>query len=438
MGIDVTNRLSEAMELSEEQRGLSTLARSMIGSEILKIAYEVNALKERGADILNLTVGDFSSKQFPIPDTLRDGVIQALREGHSNYPPSNGVRECREAVRSMFAARLGLEYPLDAVLVAGGARPMIAGTYLALIDPGDHVVYGLPSWNNNHYAKLVGSNPIELTTNAESRFFPRAKDVAPHIEKARLICINSPQNPTGTVMEKAELEAICKMIVEENERRKAVDERLLYLMFDQVYWMLTFGSAEHHTPVGLVPEMAPYTIFVDAISKGFAATGLRVGWAVGPQDIIKKMNAFLTHLGAWAPRPEQVATARLLEDHAAVDAHLSVMKKEVFGRLELLSRGIDVLREKGHDVEAIAPQGAIYLSLRIDIRGKKTASGHVIQTDEDIRKYLLDEAAVALVPFSCFGLAEDTAWFRASVGTVSKADCEGIGARLESALDKLS
>lgn len=438
MGIDVTDRLAEAMQMSEEARGLSSLARSMVGSEILKIAYEVAALIERGTDVLNLTVGDFSSKQFPIPDALRDGVVDALREGHSNYPPSIGVRECREAVREMFARRLGLEYPIEAVMVAGGARPMIAGTYLALIDPGDRVVYGLPSWNNNHYSKLVKATPIEIATTVESRFFPRAEDVAPHIETARLICINSPQNPTGTVMKKGELESICKMIVAENERRKATGKRLLYLMFDQVYWMLTYDSAEHHTPVGLVPEMAPYTIFVDAISKGFAATGLRVGWAVAPQDIIKKMNALLTHLGAWAPRPEQVATARLLNDDAAVDAHLTGMKREALGRLEILSRGVGALREKGYDVEAIAPQGAIYLSLRIDIRGKKTPAGDTIETDEDIRKFLLDEAALALVPFSCFGVKGDTAWFRASVGAVSKADCESIGGRLESALGKLS
>jgi aspartate aminotransferase len=209
-------------------------------------------------------------------------------------------------------------------------------------------------------------------------------------------------------------------------------------MFDQVYWLLTFGGVRHHTPVELVPEIVPYTIFVDGISKGFAATGLRVGWAVGPQDVIKRMGAILTHIGAWAPRPEQVATARLLSDRTAVDAHLSVMRREVFARLELLSRGVEALREKGHQVEAIAPQGAIYLSMRVDIRGKKTPDGTVIQTDEEIRKYLLHEAQIALIPFNCFGVKQDSAWFRASVGAVSKADCEAIGPRLEAALDRLS
>lgn len=436
--IDLTDPLLEASALDPEKRGLSTVARSLIGSEILRIAYEVHAIIESGTDVLDLTVGDFSSSEFPIPDALRDGVIGALREGHTNYPPASGVRACREAVQAMFETRLGLKYPFESILIAGGARPMIAGTYLSLLDPGEHVVYGLPSWNNNHYSVMVGARPIEISTSAAGRFFPRAADLEPHLESARIVCINTPQNPTGTVIEPSELEKISRLIVQENERRKASGRRALYLMFDQVYWLLTFGEVRHHTPVELVPEIAPYTIFVDGISKGFAATGLRVGWAVGPQDVIKRMGAILTHIGAWAPRPEQIATARVLTDAAALDDHLVKMRREVFARLELLSRSVDALRAKGHDVEAIAPQGAIYLSMRIDIRGKKTPDGKVIQTDEDIRQYLLHAAHIALIPFNCFGVKEDCAWFRASVGAVSKTDCESIGARLEQALGRLS
>jgi aspartate aminotransferase len=436
--IDVTSALAKAREDGLEKRGLSSMARSLIGSEILQIAAEVRGLIDGGKSVLNLTVGDFDSKEFPIPDALREGIVRALEEGHSNYPPSNGVRACREAVKEMFEERLGLRYPLDGVLIAGGARPMIAGTYLALIDPGESVIYGLPSWNNNHYVTLVGARGIEIATTEKTAFFPRADDIAPHLEKARLVCINTPQNPTGTVIGTPELERIARMIVAENERRRAQKRRAVYLMFDQVYWMLTFGDAAHRTPVELVPEIAPYTLFVDGISKGFAATGLRVGWAVGPTDVIERMSAILTHVGAWAPRAEQVATAQLLRDRATVDAHLDAMKRAVLARLEILSRGIESLRSMGHNVAAIAPQGAIYLSIKIDIRGKTTPGGKRIATDEDIRKYILDEAAIAMVPFNCFGLREDTAWFRASVGAVSKSDCESIGARLESALSKLS
>jgi aspartate aminotransferase len=436
--VDVTDRLRAASHEDPERRGLSTVARSLIGSEILRIAYEVHAMIDAGTDVFDLTVGDFSSREFPIPDSLRDAIVGALKDGHTNYPPASGVRACREAVQATFEQRLGLRYPLESIIVLGGARPAIAGTYLTLIDPGERIVYGLPSWNNNHYTVMVGGRAIELATDASSNFFPRAVDLEPHLDEARLVCINTPQNPTGTVIEKGELEKISRMIVEENERRKSSGRRALYLMFDQVYWMLAFGEVRHHTPVELVPEIAPYTVFVDGISKGFAATGLRVGWAVGPEDVIKRMGALLTHIGAWAPRPEQVATAKLLSDRAAVDAYLTHMRREVLARLELLSRAVESLRAKGHRVEAIAPQGSIYLSLRVDIRGKKTPDGKTIQTDEDIREYLLHRAHIAMIPFSCFGVREDCGWFRASVGAMSRGDCEAIGPRLSLALDQLS
>ena len=121
----------------------------LVGSAILRIAGEVRAKIEAGEDVLNLTVGDFASSEFPIPDMLRDGVTTALAEGHSNYPPATGVMACREAVRDLYARRLGLEYPVESVLLAGGARPFIAGAYLALVNPGDKVVYPVPSWNSN-------------------------------------------------------------------------------------------------------------------------------------------------------------------------------------------------------------------------------------------------------------------------------------------------
>lgn len=435
--LDVSAHLKEASKNGPLARGISTMARSLVGSEILRIAGEVKAFAAQGNKILDLTVGDFSSKEFPIPQQLEEGIVRALKAGHSNYPPASGVIECREAVRLMFERRLGLSYPVNSVLIAGGARPMIAGIYYALCSPGDKVVYSLPSWNNNHYCTLVGAEKIEVPTSPVSQFFPRAQDLAPHLSEARLLCLNSPQNPTGTVIDRDSLSQICELVLAENKRRQQAGSAPLYLMYDQVYWMLTFGGVTHHTPVSLHPEMAAYTIFVDGISKAFASTGLRVGWAVGPTDVIERMSAILTHLGAWAPRPEQVATAELLNNGVAVDSYLALMNRSLFTRLGKLSGAIEALKGKGWNVDCISPQGAIYLSLKIDLRGKKTTDGKVLRSDEDTRKYLLEEAGIALVPFLCFGLTEDTGWFRASVGAVSLVDCDSFQARLSGALEKL-
>src|SRR5579871_3422408 len=240
--------------------GLSALARGVIGSEILRIAAEIRALKAKGAAICNLTVGDFDPAYFPIPAELLEGTRAALAEGHTNYPPSDGVLGLREAVARFYARELGLSYPVESVLVAGGARPLLYGAYRTLLDPGDVAVYPVPSWNNNHYAYLSGAKPVALPVSAASNFFPTAEQIRPHLAHAHLLTINSPLNPTGTVIDRDELRRISALVVEENGRRRKAGARPLWFVFDQVYWMLTFGGVKHATPVELVPEVAPYTL----------------------------------------------------------------------------------------------------------------------------------------------------------------------------------
>lgn len=409
--------------------GLSALARGVIGSEILKIAGEIRTLKAKGAQICNLTVGDFDPAYFPIPHELCDGTRVALAEGHTNYPPSDGVLVLREALVRFYERELGIRYPIESIIVAGGARPLLYGAYRTLIDPGDVAVYPVPSWNNNHYAYLSGAKPVELPVSAETNFFPTADHFRPHIRDARLLLVNSPLNPTGTVIDQDELRRIAELVVEENQRRATTGSRPVYLVYDQVYWMLTHGEAKHVTPVGLVPEVAPYTLLLDALSKSFCATGLRVGWGFMPPAVRRRMADILGHVGAWAPKPEQVATAALLDAPDAMNAFLAASKAKVKERLDALHAGFAAMKRDGFAVDAIAPQGAIYLSVKFDWVGK-TICGRTIGTNEDIRKLLLEEAGLAVVPFQAFGLREDTGWFRLSIGAVSMDEIHAAFARL--------
>src|SRR4051794_6995877 len=242
---------------------LSRLARGVVGSEILRIAAEIRAMKAKGAAICNLTVGDFDSAQFPVPGKLLDGIRDALAAGHTNYPPSDGMPALREAVAAYYARHLGLRYPVESVLITGGARPLLYGTYLTVLDPGDAVIYSVPSWNNNHYAYLTGARAIELPVTAASNFFPTVDDLRPHLASGRLLLLNSPLNPTGTAIAPEQLRLICEAVVEENHRRERTGTPVLWLCYDQVYWQLVFGGAgrgeaRHVTPPGLVPEIAPY------------------------------------------------------------------------------------------------------------------------------------------------------------------------------------
>lgn len=411
--------------------GLGSLVYDLIGSEILKIAGEVRAIKEKGVPISDFTVGDFSPKEFRIPAPLEAAIARALAAGETNYPPSDGIPALRKAVTGFYQRHLGLEYPLEGVAIASGARPVLWASYRTVLEDGDAVIYPVPSWNNNHYVHLCRAKGIALATTPESGFLPTAAEIAPHLAGARLVALNSPLNPAGTGFSQDEVRAIAELVVEENRRREARGERPVFLLYDHIYWTLAADSAPHFTPPGLVPEVARYTLFIDGISKGFAATGLRVGWVVGPPYIVKRMRDLLGHVGAWAPRAEQVATAEVLADADQGLALVSPIKEGLIQRLERLHSGLESLRAAGAPVQALPPAGALYLSVKFDLLDR-------FGTDDAIRRFLLEEAGVAAVPFRAFGLDHDSGWFRLSVGAVGLAEIDGALNRLKPVLERVS
>ncbi len=420
-----------------DDASLSHLSQGLVGSEVLRIAAEVRALMAQGQPVCNLTVGDFDAREFRPPDALLSSVQKALAAGHTNYPPANGVLELRQAVARFYAREFGLEYPVESVLVAGGARPLIYATYRALVDPGDAVAYPVPSWNNNHYCYLSGAKGIQIEVSRESRFHPTPAQVRSLLPRIRLLCLNTPLNPTGTAIDAAVLAEISRDIVDENSRRLTRGERPVFLMFDQVYWALDFARMEPVTPPGLVPEVAPYTVMLDAISKSLAATGLRVGWSVGAPAVTARMSDLLGHVGAWAPKAEQVATAEFIDDAAAFRSFRLEMHRRLRERLELVYRGVAALASRGLPVEAIEPEGTLYVSVRVNLFGRAIEGGKIRSNDE-IRRLLLQRAGIAVVPFQAFGLAREDGWFRVSVGGASVHAIEGGVQRLGALLEKIA
>jgi aspartate aminotransferase len=427
----------DTVSATQAAQRVSAMSEGMSGSEILRIAGEIRAMTEAGQRVCNLTVGDFSPAEFRIPKLLESEIVGALHRGETNYPPSNGVATLRESVRRFYEQSLALKYPVGSVLITAGSRPGIYGTFKTLVDPGDRVVFAVPSWNNNHYCHLTGSTAVPVATSRETAFLPTRELLAPVIRGARLLSLNSPLNPTGTAFTPDALGEICDLVLEENARRRS-GERPLYVMYDQVYWMLTFGDTRHVDPVSLRPEMAPYTVYVDGISKAFAATGVRVGWVVGPQDIVESMNSFLGHVGAWAPRAEQIATAKLLDAPNELNAFRQDLTSGVRQRLDALHDGILAMKAAGLPVDATAPMGAIYLSARFALNGRRTPDGQTLRTNDDVRRYLLKAAGFAVVPFQAFGVPEETGWFRLSVGAVSLAEIERVLPTLRQAAEAVS
>lgn len=416
---------------------VSKLAQNIIGSEIIKLAAEVNEKIKNGETIYNMTIGDFNPKVFPIPAELKQYIVEEYNADQTNYPAADGMPELRQAVSKLLKERGGLDYKADEILIAGGARPVIYSIFRALVDAGDTVIFAVPSWNNNHYTYLNGAKAVVIEAKPDTNFMPSAKDIAPHIQSASLLALCSPQNPTGTVFTKEGLTEICDLILEENKRR-GTNQKPVYLMYDQIYWALTMGDVQHFDPVSLRPDMKQYTVFVDGISKSLAATGVRVGWSMGPKFIIDKMKAILTHVGAWAPKAEQMASARYLKELDKYDAFLKIQKEKINTRLQGFYEGFMALKAEGHAVNAIAPQAAIYLTIQFSLHGKTTADGKILTTTKDITSYILNEAKIAVVPFYAFGASEDSSWYRLSVGTCKEEDVAKAIESLREALQKLS
>ncbi len=414
---------------------VSKLASHLVGSEIVKIGNEVNDLKAKGAEIANLTIGDLNSNIYPIPDLLKEEIKKAYDNNFTNYPPANGLLSLRKAVSEDLKSRWNLDYEPNNILITAGSRPLIYATFKTIVDEGDKVIYPVPSWNNNHYAYLTSANAVEIKAGIENNFLPTADDLRPHLKDAVLVCLCSPLNPTGTMFTKEQLSEICQLILEENSKRGS-EEKPLYLMYDQIYSNLTFGSV-HYDPVSLFPEMKDYTIYIDGISKCLAATGVRVGWGFGPAPVIDKMKALLTHVGAWAPKPEQEATGKFYEKKENVDDFVSDFKTKLENSLDVLHHGIQEMKNRGFSVESIQPMGALYLTIKLDYLGKTAPNGDKIETSSDLVFYLIKEGGVALVPFSAFGAEKTEPWFRASVGGLSLDEIKVMLPKLENALGKL-
>jgi aspartate aminotransferase len=416
---------------------VSQMTETLIGSEIIKLAGIIKEKIKNGEKIYNLTIGDFDSKIFPIPNELEQAIIQAYQSKETNYPEADGLLVLRKSIQNFLQKTLNLNYELDEILVAGGARPLIFTIFMALLDEGDKVIFPVPSWNNNHYTHILKGKPVMLKTYPEEHFMPIAKLIAPHVKDATLLALCSPLNPTGTVFSKNQLMGICELVLEENSKRNK-DQKPLYVMYDQIYWTLTYGNYQHFDPVSLYPEMRPYTIYVDGISKSLAATGVRVGWSTGPQRVIQKMKSLLSHIGAWAPKPEQLATAQYFQNIQQPLNYIETLKTKLVIRLNGIYNGIQSIKYEGFDVDAIEPQAGLYLTVKFALQGAKTPEGKILDNANEVHQYLLNEAKVAMVPFSAFGDDPNSDWYRISVGTIHENDVEIIINQLKTAIHKLN
>jgi len=409
---------------------LSNIGNNIVGSEIIKISQQIKEIAKT-KPVSNLTIGDFNSKLWPIPSTLRKHIQEAYEWDLTNYPNSQGELELRESVSKHIKHQFNVDYSPEEILIGGGVRPLIYTVYKSTVNPNDGVVYPVPSWNNNHYCFLHNAEKQEIECAPENSFFPTVEDVKNKLrDNTSLVCICSPQNPTGRVINPEVLKGICELIVNENKLRASqVGSRPLYLFFDQIYSDITKEGLFIH-PLTLCPEIRDYLICADGISKSLNATGVRVGWLFGPKDIIGKMTEVLSHIGAWAPKPEQRALdVYIREDYEDYISHINYVTKEYEYISDKICGKLEELKKKGFNVDCQKPDGGIYVSVYLDYV-------HSFSSTEEYISFLINTCGLGIVPFEYFGSKSHKGWFRISIGNVSDLNLDSILKTIEKSVQK--
>ena len=399
---------------------LSKVGNGIVGSEIIKISQQIKEIAKT-KPVANLTIGDFDSKKWPVPKVLKDLIKKYYDEDYTNYPNSQGELVLREAVSNYLNSEYNLNYKPTEILIGGGVRPLIYTVYKGTVNQGESVIYPVPSWNNNHYCFLHGANKQEIECKPENSFFPTVEDIEKSIkDDTSLICICSPQNPTGRVIPENTLKEICELIVRENkEKRSLMGLRPIYLFFDQIYSDLTDKELFTH-PLYVCPEIKDYLICADGISKSLSATGVRVGWIFGPREIIGKLTEIFSHIGAWAPKPEQNAVAEFLNQNLLTHTlHTELNRGEFMYYSSLICDKFEELKEKGFRVDCQRPEGGIYISVYFDYAKS-------FNTSEEFVYHLINTHGLGIVPFEFFGSKENKGWFRISLGNINGENIEDI------------
>jgi aspartate aminotransferase len=407
-------------------RKLSIVGTNIVGSEIIKISQQIKELSKT-KKVQNLTIGDFDSNINPIPEKLKDLIIESYNENLTNYPLSPGQLNLRQSVSEYLKKRQGIDYNENEILIGAGVRPLIYTIYKSIVEFGDIVLYPVPSWNNNHYSFLHSVNTIPVECKPENSFFPTVQDIEENVKSLNMVCICSPQNPTGRVINPETLKGICEVIVNENKRR-GDKERPCYLFFDQIYSDITVDGLFVH-PLTLCPEIREYLICVDGISKSLCATGIRVGWLFGPKDIVSKMTEVFSHIGAWAPKPEQNAVAKFLNDYDEMVGFVKTKTKQYSDITNKICDKIEELKSKGFRIDCQRPEGGIYISIYF-------GESILFPSMETYTKFLIDKCSIGVVPFEYFGSKENRGWFRMSIGGVDPNNVEDILTSLDDVVIK--
>lgn len=399
----------------EPKEILSRRIRALNPSPTMAIDGKAKEMKARGINVIGFGVGE---PDFDTPEPIKSAAIRALHEGFTKYTPVAGIHDLRTAICEKFKKENGLHYAPDQVVVSNGGKHVLFNLALALFQEGDEVIIPAPYWvTYPDQVQLTGATPVILSTREEDGFLLTPslleKGISP---KTKAIIMNSPSNPTGAAYDRRQMEEIAHVCVKKG----------ILVISDEIYEHIVYNGFEPVSFAALSPEAYNLTVTVNGLSKSYAMTGWRIGYAAGPKEIIEAcVNLQSQSTSNIASFAQKAAIEALNGDQGPVRA----MAEEFGRRRKYLLERMD--RVPG--VRCFHPQGAFYLFPNVSAYVGKTFNGNRINNSEELAQYLLDEARVALVPGEAFGAP---GYLRISYAASMEKIKEGMD-RIESALKNL-
>ena len=384
----MTNQVSEALKRVKP-------------SATMAMSAKARALKAAGHDCIALSQGE---PDFDTPENIKEAAIRAMREGKTKYTDVDGIPELKDAIVAKFKRENGLEYKREQINVSPGGKPVIFNAWMATLNPGDEVIIPAPYWvSYPDMAIMCGGTPVYIDTTIESGFkiHPEAlaKAITPH---TKWLLLNSPSNPSGAAYTREELKAIATVLV---------DYPHVLILTDDMYEHLTYGDFEFTTIAQVEPRLYERTLTMNGVSKAYSMTGWRIGYAGGPQWLIKAMSNVM---GQTTSNPCSISQWAAVEALNGTQDFIPKNEKLFQERRDLV---VSMLNQaKG--LKCPTPEGAFYVYPSCaELIGKKTQSGKVIENDETFALELLQAEHVALVHGGAFGLSPN---FRISYATSTK------------------
>lgn len=368
-----------SLEQVKIERRLSVRASEIEPAQTLAIAARARQMVKDGIDVISFSTGE---PDFDTPVAIADAGVEAIRGGFTHYTDAVGIPELREAIATSFSTRNGIPSKAESVIVSSGGKHAIYNVLAAILDPGDEVLFQTPYWvSYPSLVRLNGGVPRPIKTTAANSYKMTPDDVRSALtEKTRCIIINSPSNPTGVMYTEEELRAFAAIAAEVG----------CYILSDELYERIVYGTIDHFS-LGSLPELKDLAITVNGVSKSWAMTGWRIGYATGPLDVIKAAGAIQSQTTSNPCSISQKAALKALTDG---DEEAIELREAFRKRRDLMRRGFEGVE----GIRVVEPSGAFYFFA--DISG---LFGDRVGSSLEVSEHLLEDQALALVPGNAFG-----------------------------------